>query len=201
MSQNTFFLECFLDECAEAVALDPFDYRAAMLGDKPRERAVLESLRVLSGWNSPLAPGSARGMAFARGFGSTVGQVVELKSDGGNAFSVVRVCCVLDCGFAVNPRAVEAQVEGGVLFGLSAALTQRIDVRGGGVVQSGFADYPVLRMAQAPQIHIQLHSDPQREPGGVGEIPVPAVAPALANALYRLRGRRVRSLPLGVAST
>jgi isoquinoline 1-oxidoreductase beta subunit len=200
MSQNTFFLECFLDECAEAAAIDPFDYRARLLGDQPRERAVLESLRALSGWNSPPAAGVARGMAFARGFGSIVGQVVELQA-GDNAFTVARVHCVLDCGFAVNPRAVEAQVEGGVLYGLSAALTQRIDVRDGGVVQSGFADYPVLRMAQAPQVNIQLHSDPRRDPTGVGEIPVPAVAPALANALYRLRGRRMRSLPLGMGVT
>ncbi|MEO6186611.1 MAG: molybdopterin cofactor-binding domain-containing protein [Steroidobacteraceae bacterium] len=196
MSQNTFFLECFLDECAEAANRDPFDYRAALLPDKPRERAVLESLRALSGWDSPAIPGIARGMAFAQGFGSTVGQVVELRSEGGEAFSVSRVFCVLDCGFAVNPRAVEAQVEGGVLYGLSAALSQRIDVRNGAVVQSGFADYPVLRMMEAPRISIKLLSDAQRDPGGVGEIPVPVVAPALANALYRLRGWRERSLPL-----
>jgi len=196
MSQNTFFLECFLDECAEAAGRDPFDYRAALLGDNPRARAVLDALRELSGWASPATPGTARGMAFAQGFGSTVGQVVELRRDGEEGFSVSRVYCVLDCGFAVNPRAVEAQVEGGVLYALSAALTQRIDVREGSVVQSGFADYPVLRLVETPEISVKLIGEPAREPGGVGEVPVPTVAPALANALYRLRGRRARSLPL-----
>lgn len=115
MSQNTFFLECFLDECAEAAGRDPFEYRIAMLRDKPRERAVLDALRAHSGWDSPAAPASARGMAFAHGFGSSVGQVVEVRAEGINGFVVSRVWCVLDCGFAVNPRAVEAQVEGGVV--------------------------------------------------------------------------------------
>lgn len=199
MSQNTFFLESFLDECAEAAGKDPFEYRAALLGDRPRERAVLDALRRLSGWDSPPSPGIARGMAFAHGFGSSVAQVVEVEPEGADGFRVTRVFCVLDCGFAVNPRAVEAQVQGGVIYALSAAMLQKIDLREGAVVQSGFADYPALTMAQTPRMLIEVISNPQHDPGGVGEVPVPPVAPALANALYRLRGRRARSLPLGIS--
>jgi isoquinoline 1-oxidoreductase beta subunit len=196
MSQNTFFLECFLDECAAAAGQDPFHYRAALLRTKPRAIAVLDALRELSGWDTPPAPGHARGMAFAEGFGSLAGQVVEVRAEGAAGLRVTRVCCVLDCGFAVNPASVAAQVQGGVLYGLSAALTQQIELRNGGVLQSGFGDYLVMRSNDAPEIDVRILSDAANAPGGVGEPPVPPVAPALANAVARLRGQRPRSLPL-----
>jgi isoquinoline 1-oxidoreductase subunit beta len=202
MSQNTFFLECFLDECAVAARRDPLDYRAALLRHNPRALAVLAALRELARWDVPPAAGEARGMAFAEGFGSLVAQVVDVRSDGSAGFRVTGVHCVLDCGFAINPSSVEAQIQGGITYALSAALAERITIRAGSVVQGSFADYPLLRMPEAPAINVRILSDTARQPGGVGEPPVPLLAPALANAVARLNGVRPRTLPLrGVVPT
>jgi isoquinoline 1-oxidoreductase beta subunit len=195
MSQNTFFLECFMDECAAAAASDPLDYRLQLLQHDARAVRVLRTLAQLSEWQTSPPPGRARGLAFAQEFGSVIAQSVEVESTPAG-IAICRIDCVLDCGLVVNPAGVEAQVHGGIVYALSAALFGEITLEQGQVQQSNFDAYRVLRMNEVPQIRVQLISAPESEPGGAGEIPVPALAPAVANAISRLTGKRLRTLPL-----
>jgi isoquinoline 1-oxidoreductase beta subunit len=193
-SQNAFTIECFVDELAHAAGKDPLAFRLGLLAHEPRHRAVLELAAERAGWHDKLAKGRGRGIAVYHSYGSWVAQVAEVSvADGG--WRVERVACAADCGTVVNPDAVCAQMEGAVVFGLSAALHGEITLRDGAVVQSGFEDYPILRMRDTPEI--EVHLVPSRaHPGGVGEPGVPPVAPAVANALFAATGRRVRRLPL-----
>ena len=197
-SHNAFFSESFFDELAHAAGRDPVDYRLALLKDAPRHAAVLRLAAERAGWpgfglSRPLV-GRARGVALHESFGSVVAQVVEVSIVAGKV-RVHRVVCVADVGTVVHPGIVAQQLEGAVIFALSAALHGRIDIEGGVVRQTNFPTYPMVRLAEAPTVETHL-IDSTRPPGGVGEIGVPPLAPAVANAIFALSGRRLRDLPL-----
>ncbi|MEO8029424.1 MAG: xanthine dehydrogenase family protein molybdopterin-binding subunit [Gemmatimonadota bacterium] len=195
-SQNVFATECFLDEVAHAAGQDPVAYRRALLARSPRELAVLELVAEKSGWGKP-APGRYQGVALHHFFSdSVVAEVAEVSVDQG-VLRVHRVVCAVDCGLVVNPDGVRAQLMGGVLFGLSAALFGAITVEKGAIVQGNFDGYRVLRMSEAPVV--EVHIVPSSEsPKGVGEPGLPPIAPAVANAIFAATGKRVRRLPIEV---
>lgn len=198
-SYNAFFMEGFLNEVAAAAKLDPLAMRRDLLKAHPRELKVLDTAAQAAGWGQPLAPAAdsaprARGIALHPSFGSVVAQVVEVSLKDGKP-RVHRVVCAVDCGTVVNPRIVEQQIESAVIFGLTAALYGRIDIKDGQVVQSNFPDYQALKMAETPII--ETHIVPSTaEPTGVGEIGVPPIAPAVAHAMAQLTGKPVRQLPI-----
>jgi isoquinoline 1-oxidoreductase beta subunit len=196
-SQHGFFMESFVDELAHAAGKDPFEYRRALLRDKPRHRAVLERAAAMAGWGSALPEGRARGIAIVECFGTSVAEVAEVSLERG-AIRVHRVDAAVDCGLVVNPDQALAQVQGAIIFGLSATLFHEITVRDGAVVQRNFPDYDMLRLANAPRVTVQfLESDAPI--GGLGEPGVPPIAPAVANAVFALTGQRLRHLPLRLA--
>ncbi len=193
-SYNAFFTECFLDELAAAAGKDPFEYRRALLGTHPRHRAVLELAAAQAGWGQSLPAGRARGIALHESFGSIVAEVAEVSLQDGRP-RVHRVVCAIDCGVVVNPDTVAAQMQSAIVFGLTAALFGRITLKGGRVEQRNFPDHDMLRLAQMP--HVDTHIIPSSAPpGGVGEPGTPPIAPAVANALSALTGRRIRELPI-----
>jgi len=191
-SQNAFFKESFMDELAHAARRDPYRYRRKLLAGT-RQAAVLELAAAKAGWEKPPPEGHARGIAIVACYGSIVAQVVELSRDG-DAPRVHRVVCAVDCGIAIDPYNIAAQMESGVVYGLSAALWGEITVSGGAVEQRNFHQYRVLRMNEMPRVetYIVPSSD---APGGIGECGVPPIAPAVANAWFALTGQRVRRLP------
>ncbi|MFO1510749.1 MAG: molybdopterin cofactor-binding domain-containing protein [Steroidobacteraceae bacterium] len=192
-SQNGFFKESFMDELAHAVGCDPYEYRCALLAGT-RQAAVLDLAAARAGWGTPLPAGRARGIAVVASYGSVVAQVVEVSlQDGGPR--VHRVVCAVDCGLAIDPYNIAAQMESGVAYGLSAALWGNITVANGAVEQGNFHQYRVLRMNEMPVIETHLVASSEA-PGGIGECAVPPIAPAIANALFALTGRRIRKLPL-----
>ncbi|CAN7460059.1 molybdopterin cofactor-binding domain-containing protein [Massilia sp. LjRoot122] len=193
-SHNAFFKESFIEELAHAAQRDGVAFRHALLRDHPRALAALDAAVARAG--RPPA-GRAHGVALHRSFGSTVAQVAEVSVEG-KQIRVHRVVCAIDCGLAVNPNIVAQQVEGGVLFGLSAALHGEITLKDGRVQQSNFGDYPVLRMHEAPLVETIVMPS-AAHPEGVGEPAVPPVAPAVASAVFKLTGQRLRSLPLRLA--
>jgi isoquinoline 1-oxidoreductase beta subunit len=187
--------ECFLDELADAGEIDPLELRLRLSKDHARMNRVLRVLREKSQWDEPLAAGRGRGMAARIYSVSPVAQAVEVSVADNGDFTIDRVVCVLDCGFAVNPLGIEGQVEGGIAFGLGGAAFGNIDIVNGEVQQSNFHDYPVIRMSQMPQV--EVHILPSDEPPtGVGEQATAPIAPAVANALFNATGRRVRRFPL-----
>lgn len=192
-SANAFVVESFIDELAAAAGRDPVSFRLDLLRQRPRHRGVLLMLQA-DGWTRPLPSGRARGVAVHESFGSVVGQVAEVSVEAGRV-RVHRVECVIDCGVVVNPDTVVAQMEGGIGFGLSAALGEEARIEAGRMAQSNYHDYPVLRMAEMPAVSVRIV--PSREaPGGVGEPGTPPIAPAVANALFALTGQRIRRLPI-----
>ena len=199
-SHQAFFTECFIDEAAAAVGQDPIAWRLSLLKHHPRHAQVLQRVAELSGWDSPLAAApdgarQARGVALHQSFGSVVAQVAEVSIGADRTIRVHRVVCVIDCGIAVNPNLIRQQVESAIVYGLSAALYGQIDIRHGQVQQSNFHDYPALRIQDCPAIETEIIAS-QRPPEGVGEPGTPPIAPALANALFALTGKRLRALPL-----
>lgn len=194
-SQNAFFGECFIDELAAAAGRDPLDYRRALLVDRPRARAVLELAAERAGWRRAAAPGRTRGIALHECFESIVCEVAEISLDSENRPRVHRVVCAVDCGTTVNPDTVDAQLESAIVFGLSAALYGRISLRDGAVEQSGFHDYPLVSLADCPEIEVH-RIDSEAAPGGVGEIGTPPIAAAVANAIFAASGKPVRELPI-----
>ncbi|MGY4827040.1 molybdopterin cofactor-binding domain-containing protein [Sphaerotilaceae bacterium SBD11-9] len=197
-SHNAFFCEGFIDELAHETKKDPVKFRLALLDDMPRHAAVLKLAADKAGWNQPLPAGRARGVALHESFGSIVAEVVEVSLGAEGKPRVHRVVCAADIGAVVNPGIVAQQMESAVIFGLSAALYGRIDIEAGIVQQNNFPNHPVLKLAECPRIetHLVASSNP---PGGVGEPGTPPLAPALANALFALTGKRLRSLPLTLA--
>lgn len=193
-SHNAFFSEGFVDELAHAAGRDPVDFRLDLLAGMPRHAAVLRLAAQKAGWGTPLPAGTARGVALHESFGSIVAQVVEATLLDGKP-RVQRVVCAADVGTVVNPGIVAQQMESAIVFALSAALYGRIDIVGSVVQQSNFPNHPILTLAQAPRIetHLVASTNP---PGGVGEPGTPPLAPALAQALFALTGRRHRALPL-----
>jgi isoquinoline 1-oxidoreductase subunit beta len=193
-SHNAFFRESFIDELAHATGQDPVAFRLSLLVDMPRHAAVLHRVAVEAGWSDTLPAGRARGVALHESFDTIVAQVVELSLPGGRP-RVHRVVCAVDCGVAVNPDIVAQQMEGGVVFALSAALHGRIDIVDGVVQQTNFPQYPLAQMADTPVVETHIVRS-LRPPSGVGEPGVPPLAPALANAWFALTGERKRALPL-----
>jgi isoquinoline 1-oxidoreductase beta subunit len=196
-SHNAFFTESFIDELAAQLQRDPVQFRRLLLKDAPHHRAVLDLAVERAGWGArPPAPGHAFGVALHESFGSVVAQVAEVSVERGLP-RVHRVVCAIDCGTVVNPQIVAQQMEGAVVFGLTAALHGRIDIRDGAVQQGNFPDYPMLTLAAAPEVETYIVPS-ERTPSGVGEPGVPPIAPAVANALYVLTSRRHRSLPFSL---
>lgn len=194
-NRSSYAVESFIDELAHRAGSDPVVYRSALLASAPRARAVLETAARLSGWNTPLPKGEGRGVAVMHAFGTYIAAVVHVAVDAGGEVAVKRVVCAVDCGVVVNPDTVEAQIEGGVMFGLSAALYGEITIRDGRTQQSNFHDYRVLRIDQAPPVNV--HIMPSTEaPGGIGEPGTAILSPALVNAIYAAAGRRIRKLPV-----
>jgi len=198
-SQTSFAVESFVDELARAAGKDPYLYRQGLLAAAPRNRAVLDLVAAKAGWGGARPPGRFRGIAQHDSFGSFAAAVAEVEVSGG-AIAVKRVVIALDCGLVVNPNLVAAQLEGSVVFGLSAALKQEITWRSGRVEQSNFNDFDLLRVDECPVIETHLVSG-NGPPTGVGEPGLPPVAPAVANAVFAATGQRLRSLPLRLKAT
>jgi isoquinoline 1-oxidoreductase beta subunit len=194
-SHTGFSVEAFFDEVAHAGGKDPYELRRKLLANQPRMRAVLELAAEKANWGSKLPPGVGRGIATHFSFNSYVAQVVEASVAKNGEVRVHRLVCALDCGLVINPDTVRAQMEGGIIFGLTAALKTEITLKDGRVEQSNFHDYEMLRISESPKM--EVHIVPSGEnPTGVGEPGVPPVAPALANAIFAATGKRVRRLPI-----
>jgi isoquinoline 1-oxidoreductase beta subunit len=197
-SHNAFTVESYADELAHLTGRDPLEFRLAHLPPGSRAARVMTTAAAKAGWGTPLPPGQSRGIAQHFSFGTYVAQVAEVSIDETSGkINVLRVVCAVDCGTVVNPDTVTAQMEGGILFGLSAALHEQVHFAHGGVKTKNFSDYPLLTIQEAPaiEVHIVTAGDP---PGGIGEPGVPPIAPAVANAVFAATGRRLRRLPLKV---
>lgn len=193
-SQNAFVMESLVDELAHAAGRDPLEYRRTLLKDHPRHLGVLNLAAEKAGWGGPLPEGRARGIAVHESFGSYVAQVAEV-SVGGGQVRVHRVVCAIDCGIAVNPLAIRAQMDSGIAYGLGAALHGEITFADGRVQQSNYHDYRSLRLPEMPVVETHIVASSERA-GGVGEPGLPPIAPAVANAVFALTGQRLRELPL-----
>jgi isoquinoline 1-oxidoreductase beta subunit len=193
-THTAFSTETFVDELAAAAGRDPLEFRRSMLVERPRHLAVLELAAQKAGWGRPLAKGRGRGIAVHESFHSFVAQVAEVSVAANGAVRVERVVCAVDCGVAVNPDVVRAQMEGGIGFGLSAALYSAITLKDGVVEQSNFHDYPPLRINEMPRVEVHIVASGSN-PTGVGEPGVPPIAPAVANAIFAATGKRLRNLP------
>ncbi len=191
---NGFFVESFIDEIAAATGMDPVGLRREILQPGSRHLAVLERTAAEAKWDKSPKKNHFRGIALHESFGSIVGQVVELKISDDKAIKIRKVTAVVDCGVAVNPRTIEAQIEGSIAYALTAAMYGRVDVEGGAAVQSNFDSYQMVQMADMPKVDVHiLENGPI---GGIGEPGVPPLAPALTNAIFAATGERVRKLPL-----
>lgn len=197
-SQNAFIVESFIDELAHAAGKDPYEYRKSLLAKAPRHAAVLAMAAEKAGWGTPIAAGRSRGIAMHESFGSHVAEVAEVSVAPDGSVRVHRVVCAVDCGAVVNPLTVEAQMQSGIVFGLTAALYGEITIQHGGAVQGNFDAYRMLRMPEMPvvEVHIVPSTEP---PGGVGEPGTPPIAPAVANAVFAATGKRIRRLPIKLA--
>jgi len=193
-SENAFYKECFIDEMAHAAGMDPYLYRRRLLRNSPKNLAVLDAAAKKADWFAPPQKGVFRGIALNEGCGSYCAQVVEASVERGSV-RVHRVVSALDCGHVVNPLSVEMQTQGAVVYALSAALYGEITIKDGSAVQSNFDDYQMLRMAEVPNVETVLVPSGDFW-GGVGEPPVPPLAPALCNPIFAATGRRIRSLPI-----
>lgn len=194
-SQHGFFKESFIDEMAHAAGRDPFEFRRDLLAEAPRFRAVLEKVASIAGWGTPLPPGEGRGIALCESFGTIVGEVAHVAVSPEGRLRVRHVFAAVDCGDVVNPDGATAQVEGGIMFALSAALLSEITIANGRIVQTNFRDYPMIHLADAPRITTAfVRSDAHL--GGLGEPAVPPLAAALTNAIFAATGIRVRELPI-----
>jgi len=194
-SHTAFVVESFLDELAHAAGKDPYQYRRTLLDNHPRHLRVLETVAKKAGWGKTLPAGVGRGISVHESFGSFVAHVAEVSLGAQGQVRVGRVVCAIDCGRIVNPNTIAAQMESGIIFGLSAALYGAITLKDGRVEQGNFDAYPLVRMEAAPKVEVHI-VDSDEPPGGVGEPGVPPLAPAVANALFAACGARVRSLPL-----
>ena len=194
-SHTAFAIESFLDELAHAAGKDPYEYRRSLLPEKSRHRAALELAAQKAGWGTALPAGRSRGIAVHDSFGSYVAHVAEVSVSKAGEVKVHRVVCAIDCGPTVNPDTIRAQMEGAVVFGLTAALYGQITFDKGRVQQRNFHDYQMLRMNEMPVV--EVHIVPSNEKmGGVGEPGVPPVAPAVCNAIFAATGKRIRRLPI-----
>ena len=196
VTRGTFAVESFVDELAAIAKQDPLDYRVAMLDKNLRARTVLQLAAEQAGWGKTLPAGQALGIALCTGFGSYIAQVVQVSTDKHGTIKPMHAWCVVDCGIVVNPDTVRAQMEGGIVFGLSAALFGEITIKNGRVEQTNFGDYRVLRINETPQIDVHIVKSLEA-PGGIGEPGTSCVMPALTNAIFAASGKRIRKLPIG----
>jgi isoquinoline 1-oxidoreductase beta subunit len=199
-THTAFSTETFLDELAAAAGKDPYDLRRSLLAKNSRHKATLELVATEAEWGKPLAPGRrgekrGRGIAVHESFNTVVAQVAEVTVKRDGSVRVDRVMCAVDCGTAVNPDVIRAQMEGGIAYGLTAALYGAITLKDGAVEQSNFHDYVPLRMSEMPRIGVYIVRSSEK-PTGVGEPATPVIAPAVANAIFNATGKRVRSLPI-----
>ncbi|QSX73942.1 xanthine dehydrogenase family protein molybdopterin-binding subunit [Lysobacter arenosi] len=198
-SYNAFVMESLVDELAHAAGKDPVEYRRALLKNHPRHLAALNLAAEKAGWGTPLPEGRGRGVAVHESFGSYLAQVAEVSVENG-AIRVHRVVCAIDCGLAVNPEGVRAQMESGIAFGLGAALHSALTLKDGHVQESNYHDYQVLRLSEMPKIEAHIVASSEKM-GGAGEPGTAPIAPAVANAVFALTGQRLRELPLRLAAT
>jgi len=197
-TRNCFVVESVLDELAHAAGQDPVQYRRALLEPGSRILNVLDRVAEASGWGSSLPAGSGRGVAILEGFGSFIGVVAEVELPAADRLRLKRVTSVVDCGVAINPNVVRQQIEGGLVYGISAALYGKVTIRDGRIEQTNFHDHPVLRMNEMPEIEVII-VDSKKGPGGVGEPGTAVLAPAITNAIRAAGGPRLYSLPVDLA--
>ncbi len=195
-TRGTFVVESFIDELAAAAKVDPVKYRHDLLGKTPRARNVLDTAAQAAGWGNTLPKGQGRGVSVMNAFGSFFGMVVDVTVDDAGEVAVNRVVCAVDCGMVVNPDTIEAQIQGGIIFGITAALYSEVTIKDGRVEQSNFTDYRILRIDQTPPIEVHIVKSSEA-PGGIGEPGTAALAPALSNAIFAATGKRLRQLPVG----
>jgi isoquinoline 1-oxidoreductase beta subunit len=194
-SQHGFFKESFVDEMAHAAGRDPYHFRRNLLADQPRFRAALDHAAALADWGSPLPEREGRGIALTECFGTIAAEVAHVAVSPEGRLRVRRVCAAVDCGAVINTDSAAAQAEGGIIFGLSAALVGEITVVDGRIAQRNFSDHQMIHLADAPEINVEFIRSDAR-PGGMGEPCVPPIAPAVANAIFAAIGIRVRDLPI-----
>lgn len=194
-THSIFVVESFIDELAHRIGSDPLAYRRELLANQPRARAVLDACAADAGWGRPLPPRSGRGVAIQKSFASYLCAIVEVSVDPAGEVRLDRITAAVDCGLAVNPDLVRQQVEGGLIFGLTAALWQKITLRNGRVEQSNFHDYRMLRINETPPVHVRVLAS-EAAPGGIGETGTTAAAPALVNAIFAATGVRLREVPI-----
>lgn len=196
ISHNAFVTECFLDEVAVAAKQDPYELRRALLKDKPRHLRTLELAAQQAGWGTPLPAGRGRGIALAEWQPTVCAQVAEVSVGSDGTVHVHRVVCAVDCGPTVNVGQIEAQIQGGIVYGLTAALYGEITIEGGRVKQSNFNDYRMMHIDEMPKVEVVVVPSTDKQ-GGIGEPSVGPIAPAVCNAIYAATGKRVRKLPIG----
>ena len=199
-SQNGFFSESFMDEMAHSAGQDPFEFRKKHIAasdhpQKDRFLAVLNKVADMANWSTPLSAGKYRGISLVKSFDSIVGQVAEISKSGDKEISIDKMYCVIDCGRIVNPNTVQAQMQSGIIYGLTAACYGEITMDKGQIVQQNFPQYEMVRMNTAPTVAVHI-MEVDEYPGGVGEPGTPPAAPALTNAIFAATGERVRKLPL-----
>jgi isoquinoline 1-oxidoreductase beta subunit len=192
-SHTAYAVEAFVDELAEAAGKDPVAFRLALIKDHPRHLAMLKLAAEKAGWGQLLPAGRFRGVAVAESFGTVVAEIAEISVENGEP-KVHRVVCAVDCGIAINPDNVRAQMEGGIGFGLGAVLKSRLTLDKGRIVEGNFDGYEVLRLDEMPAVEVHIVPS-EAKPSGVGEPGVPPIGPAVANAFYQATKRRVRALP------
>jgi len=194
-THNIFVVESFIDELAAATKNDPVEFRRSMLAKQPRVLDVLNLAAEKAGWGSPLPDGVGRGVSVQFAMGTYLSQIAEVEVSKEGEVKVRRVVCAVDCGQIVNPDTIEAQIEGGIIFGISAVLWGEITLEGGRVEQHNFNDYRVLRINETPQIEVYLVKNSEA-PGGIGEPGTIGIAPAMTNAIFATTGKRIRKLPI-----
>ncbi|MDI1242097.1 MAG: molybdopterin-dependent oxidoreductase, partial [bacterium] len=194
-SHTAFSTECFLDEVAHAAGKDPYEFRMSLLAKHPRHAGALKLAAEKAGWGKPLPKGVGRGIAVHESFGSYVAEVAEVSVDKDGHVKVHRVVIACDCGQVVNPDTVVAQMEGGMVYGLTAALYGEINIENGRVKQRNFYDYKMLRMNEMPKVEVHIVPSTEKH-GGVGEPGTPPIAPAVVNAIFAATGKRIRTLPI-----
>ncbi len=194
-SHTAFVVESFMDELAHAAGKDPYEFRRKLLAKQPRHRAVLELAAEKAGWGSSVPEGRGRGIALHKSFGSFIAHVAEVSVSSAGEVRVHKVVCAIDCGRVVNPNTIAAQMEGGIVFGLTAVLYGAITLKDGRVQQSNFNNYQMLAMNETPEVEVHIVSS-QEPPTGVGEPGVPPIAPAVGNAIFAVTGKRIRRLPI-----
>jgi isoquinoline 1-oxidoreductase beta subunit len=196
INQNCIFMECFMDELAEAAGVDALEFRRKLMAKYPQNLGVLEAVAERIGWGKPAPRGVFRGLAQMKAFNSYVAAAAEVSVEGGNKLKVHRIVGATDCGYAVNPAQIDRQVAGSFVYGLSALYWQECTVKGGRIVEENFNTYDSMRIRHMPKVESIVMPTGGPVWGGIGEPTICVAAPAVLNAFYRATGRRIRSVPL-----